>query len=74
MAYRTTVILNPHYGRTNGGKILQPHERPSLKLTDFVTVPVIETYGVWSVQDILPKKSVVALAAYANRLEMEGWR
>lgn len=74
MAYRTTTILHPQYGRTSGGRILQPHERPNLRLADYVTVPTIETYGVWSVQDILPKAKVSELAGYVNRLESEGWR
>lgn len=74
MAYRTTIVLNPNYGRTTGGKILQPHERPDIRLSDYVTVPAIETYGVWSVQDILPKARVTQLAGFANQLETDGWR
>jgi hypothetical protein len=74
MAYRTKVILHPQFGRTAGGRILQPHERHEPKLADYLTVPAIETYGVWSVQDILPKARVTELATFANKLETEGWR
>lgn len=83
MAYRTTTILHPHYGRTAGGRILQPHERPDVQLSDYLTVLAIETYGVWSVQDMLPKlndggkyagATLSELANYVNKLETEGWR
>lgn len=82
MSVRMVTVLNPQYGRTPGGRILQPHERPALALKDFVTVPVLATYGVWSVSDILPKvnddgypgATLSELANYANKLEQEGWR
>jgi len=82
MAYRTTTILHPQYGRATSGRILQPHERPALRLTDYVTVPTIATYGVWSVQEILPSlpndsypgASISELASFIYMLEQEGWR
>jgi len=74
MAYRTTTILLPTYGRNVSGRILQSHERPPLTVADYVIVPTIETYGVWSVQDLISKKKAKDLATYANRLESEGWR
>lgn len=74
MAYRTRTILSLLYGHMKNGRILQPHERPEIKLADYITVPAIETYGVWPVQDIIPKAKVKELAGFANQLETEGWR
>lgn len=69
MAYRTKTILSLLYGHMKDGRILQPHERHEIRLSDYLTVPAIETYGVWSFAELLPERvrEIMEVCAFHSR-------
>ena len=44
------------------------NKRP-IRMSDYIAVSAINTYGTWSTKDLIPTVQLAALARFANKLE-----
>lgn len=59
---KMTTILRPDY---------QPDRstRKPPKITDYISVPVLSTRGVWPAVALIPPEQLARVAVFANQLE-----
>lgn len=61
---RHRTILDPRVLKEVGNG---HHQRP-IQLSDYISVPAIDTFGTWRTLDLIPAEQLAALKRYTNGL------
>lgn len=61
---RMRTILDPRIL----GEIGYGHNKREIRLSDYISVPAIDTHGTWRAIDLIDPKQLAALKVFTNRL------
>lgn len=59
---RMVTVVHPNYN---------PEKHGPIKMSDYISVPHLDTIGGWRMKDLLSFREIKMLADLANRLERE---